>query len=173
MKLKTSSSYGSLRHELPASHMVYPEEFIHRVKYIFWRLYTPFHPFLRDTCIRLGLVSLKLKEDRWGKRQKFLLGHIAPHESIENVVRHLTTKGYGNHFVAWEDDGEVVSLRYTENFATQYHLRIFEDGEVRGHFEHTPECHPIKHYYSRDCFEPKREHFLGILGDKIIPHESL
>lgn len=149
--------------------MVFPDSTINRIKYVFWRIYTPFHPFLRDFSLKTGIVSEESKIERWGARQRFLLGSIVPEETVESVVKHLIEKGYRNHFVAWEDEGEVVSLRYTDNFSHQYHIRVFEDGEVRAHYEYTPECHPFKHYYEIGCFEPRREEFLKVLEGKIIP----
>jgi hypothetical protein len=152
--------------------MVFPDSLHDRVKYLFWRVYTPFHPLVRDFSLRVGIVSAKAKVERWGHRQRFLIGIIAPGETIESVVKHLIGKGYYNHFVAWEDQGEVVSLRFTKNFSHQYHLRLFEDGEVRGHYEYTPECYPWKHYYEIGCFEARREEFLEALGDKVVPSAS-
>lgn len=148
--------------------MVFPKRFSDRVKYYVWQVYTPFHPPLRDLAIAIGIVSLESKIEKWGARQNYLLGHIAPQETLESIVNHLINQGYGNHFIAWEDDGEVVSLRYVEDFKYQYHLRIFEDGEVRGHFEYTTECHPIRHFYEVG-FEDRREEFLKVLGDRIVP----
>ncbi|HYF13378.1 MAG TPA: hypothetical protein VD928_03725 [Candidatus Paceibacterota bacterium] len=166
-----TASHKELRNSLPHAHMVFPDELINRVKYYIWRVYTPYHPFFRDLAIKLRLVSITKKVERFGARQRYLLGTIAPNETVEGVIEHLLSKGYGNHFVAWEDDGEVVSLRYVENFKYQYHLRIFEDGEVRGHYEFTTECHPLKHFYEIG-FEDRREHFLSVLGDKITPVQT-
>ena len=83
-------------------------------------------------------------------------------------MSHCILKGYGNHFVAWREKGEVVSLRYTTDFAYQYHLRVFEDGEVRGHFEYTPECYPISHM-KMVGLEDRRHIFFEHLEDKIVP----
>jgi hypothetical protein len=171
MGFKPLSPYDAITRDLPASVMLYPDTFLERIKYLIWRVYTPFHPFFRDLAIRLHIVSIQAKAERWGSRQNYLLGHIAPHETFESVIKYLISKGFYNHFVAWEDDGEVVSLRYMENFSHQYHLRIFDDGEVRGHFEYTPECHPLKHYYA-EGFEERRDYFLNLLGDKIVPQTS-
>jgi hypothetical protein len=147
---------------LPYSAMVYPESLWDRSKYVFWRLYTPYHPFVRDMALALGIV--------WHEgRQDFLLGTIAPHLSVKEFISHLLHHGYGNHFVAWKDDGEIVSLRYVENFATQYHIRVFKDREVRAHYEYTPECYPISHMREVNM-EPRRDEFLKLLGDTIIAH---
>ncbi len=148
--------------------MIFPNTFLDQVKYVIWSVYTPVHPFFRELVTGLGIVSLKAKAERWGSRQDYLVGTIAPSESVESVVKHLVNYGYRNHFVAWKDEGEVVSLRYVENFKYQYHVRVFEDGEVRAHYEYTPEAHIIRHNKAIG-FEHRREEFLRILGDKIIP----
>ena len=123
---------------LPTSRMAYPYEFKNRIKYRFWRLYTPYHPFVRDALLSLGIFKHE-------GRQGFLVGRLAYNESIKSFTDYLVKLGYGNHFVAWKDQGEVVSLRYVIGFEYQYHIRVFADGEVRGHYEYTPECYPIKH----------------------------
>ena len=149
--------------ELPYSGMVYPDSLSGKIKYAFWRVYTPYHPFFRDLAVALGLV-------RYYGRQDWLIGTIAPNLSIQEFVSYLLERGYGNHFVALKDDGELVSLRHTDSFAYQYHLRVFEDREVRAHYECTPECHPIIHMRD-DQMEPRREYFLSVLKDTVIVAE--
>jgi len=146
--------------DIPSSAMVYPQLPWERVKYVFWRFYTPYHPFFRDMALRLGVVHHH-------GRQDYLLGTIAPHLSIREFVSQLLEKGYGNHFVAWKDDGEVVSLRYTDGFEYQYHLRVFSDREVRAHYEYTPECYPISHMRAINL-EPRRDYFFSVLGDMVV-----
>src|SRR3990167_1667239 len=89
---------------LPRSEMIYPDEFALRIKYYLWRLYSPYHPTVRDSVIAMSLIKNR-------GRQPFLLGTIAPHLSIEQFVSFLTENGYAYHHVAWEDDGEVVGPR--------------------------------------------------------------
>ena len=144
--------------------MVYPDAITHRIKYYFWYYYTPYHPTVRDSVIALSIVKNR-------GRQPFLLGTVAPHLSIEEFVAFLVENGYAYHRVAWEDDGEVVSLRRVKDFEFQYHLRIFEDREVRGHYEYTPECYPLWHLWDVGR-EDRREEFLALLGERIIPHTS-
>ena len=145
---------------LPASRMVRPARARHLPKYAFWRLYTPLHPLVRDSVVATGLV-------RPGGRKDFLLGYVAPGQTIKEFVSYLVDKGYGNHFVAWHDEGQVVSLRYVEDFVYQYHVRVFEDGEVRGHYEYTPECHPVLHL-KEIGLQDRREFFYRHLGDRIV-----
>ena len=96
-----------------------------------------------------------------------MLGTLHPRETVQSVTEFLVSQGFGNHFVALKDEGELVGLRYTPDFEYQYHLRIFNDGEVRGHFEYTTECHPFIH--NREIGEERREDFLALLEGRIIP----
>ena len=137
---------------------------MHRIKYYLWRFYSPYHPTVRDSVIALNVIK------NYG-RQPHLLGKVAPHLSVEDFISFLVEKGYAYHRVAWEDEGEVVSLRYVENFVYQYHVRVFEDREVRGHYEYTPECYPLLHLWDIGR-EHKRDEFLKLFGDRIIPHTS-
>jgi hypothetical protein len=141
--------------------MVYPTSLFNRIKYWFWHFFTPYHPTLRDLLLKLRIL-------RHEGRQDYLIGTVAPHTSIETIVAYLIEEGYQNHFVAWRDDGEVMSLRYVDSFEYQYHIRVFEDGEVRAHYEYTTEHRPLLHLRGIGM-EDRREHFLALLGDRIIP----
>ncbi len=150
--------------KLPRSKMVFPKELTHRLKYLIWSLYSPIHPTIRD-----GAGALRIMKNRG--RQPFCLGTIAPHLSIEEFVAHLTEHGYAYHRVAWEDDGEIVSLRLVKDFMYQYHVRIFEDRMVHGHYEYTPECYPLLHLWDVDR-EDRRGEFMALVGDRLIAHTS-
>ncbi len=146
--------------EIPASEMVFPTTLLEQSKYLFWRFFTPVHPYFRDILLNLGVV-------RHSGRQDFLIGYVAPGQTIKEFVDHLVGHGFGNHFIALIDQGEVAGLRYVSDFRYQYHIRVFEDGEVRAHFEYTPECYPILHMKKveqRDC----RNEILKIIGDRIV-----
>lgn len=152
--------------DLPRSKMRYPTRLRDRAKYVFWRTYTPFHPLLRGTARVFGLDTESFVETEEG-RQNFPLGHIAPGVSLKEFVEHLVDNGFANHFVAWKDDGELVSLRRVENFTHQYHIRIFTDGEVRGHYEFTPECYPFLHLKARGQ-ERRTEEFRALFGNRVV-----
>jgi hypothetical protein len=140
--------------------MDYPTTIGERFKYLFWRIYTPFHPAVRDISLALGIVS-------HSGRQNFLIGTIAPGFTFQDIVDHLIAHGYGNHFIAWKDEGEIISMRRVVGFKYQYHLRIFEDGEIRGHYEYTPECHPILHFKAVGSTDTRSE-FSRLLQGKIV-----
>ena len=146
--------------------MALPKDLHHWPRFFFWRLATPIHPLVRNVTARLGLINFDQFLDKKG-RQKYFIGTVHPDHSIETLVQYLLGIGYGHNEVAWEDNGEVASLRLTDGFRFQYHIRIFDDGEVRGHYEYTPEAHPLKHYYEVDM-EERRDYFLALLEGKIV-----
>ncbi len=147
---------------LPHTQVKYPESFSHKLRRKFWHVYTPYHETLRDTLVSIGIVRQKVK------RQAFLLGKLPSNSVFEEFVKFLIDQGYGRHLVAWRDEGEILGLRYTEDFTYQYHLRIFNDGEIRGHYEYTPESHPVAHLIET-VFEDRRQEFMKLLGDRIVP----
>jgi hypothetical protein len=162
LRKKLPAEYAWIQ-DLPYSGMVYPDSLFSKLKYAFWRVYAPYHPFVRDLALKLGIVHHR-------GRQEWLIGTVAPHLSIREFVSNLLQQGFGNHFIAWKDDGELISLRHTDSFAYQYHLRVFEDREVRAHYEYTPEYHPVLHLKEYHI-EPRREYFLNILKDTVVVAE--
>ena len=155
----TSADLRTWIKALPASNLTYPKSFTGRIKYHFWRAYTPYHFIVRDVSLSLGII-------KHTGRQNFYFGTIVPHLTTKEFITQLIDQGFGNHFFAWKDDGEIVSLRYVEDFEYQYHLRVFSDREVRGHYECTPECHPIIHMRD-DHMEERRDMFMRFLEGKI------
>ena len=104
-------------------------------------------------------------------RQKYHLGYIAPGKTLQDLEKHLYEKwGFGNHFVAWEDEGQVLSWRKLVDFSHQYHIRIFSDGEIRGHYEYTPEAKPIDHFKEVGEKENFAE-FKKFLGEFVVPQK--
>lgn len=135
-------------------------------KRLFWLIATPVFPvfqwFLQRPFILLGLVTHD------GGRQDFYLGKVRPDKTIKELIAYLANEhGFGNHFIALHDEGQLVSLRRLHNFKYQYHIRIFKDGEVRGHYELTPESHPFKHLKGED-FHHRPEEFSVWLKDWVV-----
>jgi len=153
---------------IPHSRLARPDSLIGWFKYVTWKALRPVHPYFRDFLDALGFIEPRYARFRPDGRQHYLIGHLAPHESVRSVTEFLVNHGFGNSFAALRDEGEVVSLRYTPNFRYQYHVRIFGDGEVRAHYEYTVECHPFLHD-KEVGFEDRREEFLALFGDRIIP----
>lgn len=155
---------------LPHSKMGYPTAFFDKIKYWFWVFYSRFYPMIRGISYRLGIGSFFIRHFEPGHtgRQDFLIGTLHPSHTAHELALFLVERGFGNHFVAWKDAGELVSLRKTVGFEHQYHLRIFKDGEVRCHFEYTPEYRPFLHMV-RVGFENRNAEFRDLLQGWIVP----
>jgi hypothetical protein len=153
-------SVKAIPQSVPDSILPYPEGSWNRVKYVFWKAVYPIHNDLRNFL----LITRILKHEG---RQDYAFGVIAPGRNMQDFLKHLEKHQFGNHFIAWDDDDQVMSLRRLDGFERQYHVRIFSDGEVRGHYEFTPECYPILHYKAHGQ-EERREEFSGFFGDWVV-----
>ncbi len=132
---------------------------IEKAKQKIWHFIYKFFPTAQKGLLRLHLIWHQ------GGRQKYHIGYLKPDRTLEELKTHLHEKwGFGNHFVAWSDKGQVLSWRKLHDFNHQYHLRVFSDGEIRGHYEYTPEGHPLAHFDEKgESFH--RGEFLKFLGD--------
>lgn len=130
-------------------------------KFIWYELY-PVFPWFQQHLLKWHLI--------WHEkgRQPYHIGWLAPGKKLEDLEQYLHTRwGFGNHFIAWHDDGQVLSWRKLTSFDYQYHLRVFKDGEIRGHFEYTPESKPLGHF-EEVGEEPKIEDFHKFLEGYIV-----
>ncbi len=149
---------------IPISRLPPPENVWQRFQYTFWHLYAYVHSPARDFLLRIKLIKHK-------GRQDYLFGKIADGKTFSEFLAHLGGYGFGNHFIAWEDDDEAISLRRLDGAHFQYHLRIFKDGEVRGHYEYAPETHFIRHLKKR-IWEKRQFNFADFLDGWIVPAEK-
>ncbi len=120
----------------------------------------PLFPVLQSVVFALGL-------DRNPKeREAFLLGRLKDGVSLAQAREHLLRHGFFDNPVAYTDPGQVLSLRRLsdEHPDHQYHIRIFNDGEVRGHYEFTPEDKPWKHLHNVGL-EAQREKYIPWVQD--------
>ena len=125
---------------------------------VFWKIiYVVWPPFLRL------IEFLKIHN----ARQKFLLGHLAPNLSKENLTKILLENDFRFDIIALIDPGQILGMRKLESPLWQYHIRLFNDGEIRGHYEYTPEAKPIKHSFETGI-ENRAEYFKKILGDSLV-----
>lgn len=138
------------------------------IKNSIWKAYAmvqfstrPFHPILR-------LLLFKARIVRHGKRQPYLLGFLNENRSAKDLKNYLLSEGFETMFAYWVDEGEVFGLRYRANFEFQYHIRLYNNGEVRCHYEITPEEAPLDHLTDRYT-ERRRDDFMNWLQDWIIP----
>jgi hypothetical protein len=132
--------------------------FVDRIKQKIWGFVYKFFPSIQKNLLRWHIIFHR-------GRQKYHIGWFPPGKTLEELKKHLNEKwGFGNHFIAWVDENQVFGWRKLVSFKEQYHVRVFEDGEIRGHFEFTPEAHPIKHFREIGEKETKQD-FFNFLGD--------
>lgn len=116
--------------------------------------------WLRDSLLWLGLASHH-------GRQNFYLGKLKSNRIRTDLAAHLRQLGFQRDYYAWIDEGEVLSLRKLDQDKYQYHLRLHNDGEVRGHYEYAPDRRPLKHLLAvhqrarEGEFEQMLDGFLG------------
>lgn len=101
-------------------------------------------------------------------RQPYHIGWLAEDKTLEDLRFYLHSEwGFGNHFVSFTDKGQIINWRKLEPDGRQYHVRVYNDGEIRGHLEFTPEQHPMDHLSAKGEEEAKIA-FLRFFGDFIV-----
>jgi len=126
-----------------------------------WKFGYFIYPYARRFVLRSGLI-------KHTRRQPFRIGWIGG--KIDDVKKHLKKEGYEDDPLAWVDPGEFISMRIRINRKSQpdkegkfqYHIRVFNDGEVKAHYEYAPEGNPLYHYYEH-IFRPRRNYFRKLL----------
>lgn len=124
-------------------------------------MYRVWPPCIR-TAERLGFHNF---------RQKYFLGHLNANYNKDNFIAFLAAQGFERAKIAWRDPGEVLSMRKIHRDIFQYHIRLFIDGEIRAHYEYSPESHPLDHFFEVR-FDPETEFFKRLLGDYLIVSEK-
>lgn len=143
-----------------------PIKLLERVKAFLWKLFEPLFPTVRDTWVFLGFI----KHD---ERQNFPLGWLRGGASVRDLRQQLTKAGFSHDYLGWVDPDEVLNMRQAVDTIYQYHVRLYKDGEVRGHYELTPESHPFKHLHEKGMVDGASylEPLLGPLLDP-APRQS-
>lgn len=98
------------------------------------------------------------------KRQEFLLGMLGLKCTPQDFQKFLVEKGFFKAILAWQDPGEVLSLRKIDNKKFQYHIRLFNDREIRGHYEFSSERNPFKHIFNIG-FQDRRDYIKSLVDD--------
>ncbi len=99
-------------------------------------------------------------------REKYPIGFIDK-KKIEQVKDYLLKRGFEINIFAWTDLGQVYSLAKPDRKIYHYHLRIFNDGEVRGHYEYNGMERPIKHVLEL-FLAPRSNYFKKLLKKYLI-----
>lgn len=140
------------------------------VAQILFRVFVrPAFPLGQWLAIRFGAVKGPPVVEGSYKRQRFLVGILRPGVTVAAVRATLLQRGFFMNRVAYIDPGQVLSMRRLDDKYSdrQYHVRVFEDGEVRGHYEFTPEDHPIAHL-KETLFEARADMFREWLAGLIV-----
>jgi hypothetical protein len=122
----------------------------------FWSLVYSFMPKVTALVQLIGFHRF---------RQNYKVGFLRKDKTPDDFAKLLHKHGYSKAFMAWKDLGEVLSVRKIVHKKFQYHIRLFKDGEICGHYEYTPEANPIGHLYEVVFTNPKEyfEHLLHSL----------
>ncbi len=132
---------------------------IYRGSEVFWHairwLYRPW--LRRFYCWFIGLFSPR-------RRQEFLVGRLPNGVTHDKFQKFLAGRGFETISISWIDPGEKVNVRKRVDGEKQYHVRLFNDGEIRGHLEYAPESRPLAHLLEWG-FEPAHDYLAGLYQD--------
>jgi hypothetical protein len=121
---------------------------------LFWKIiYVIWPPVLRL------IEFLKIHNSR----QKFILGKLSSNQNKETFTKLLLDQGFEFDTIALRDPGQIIGMRKLDTPLYQYHIRLFEDGEIRGHYEYSPEKRPVAHTFEAGI-EPRKDYFEKLLA---------
>ncbi len=121
---------------------------------LFWKFAYFSYPYLRDFL----LISRILHHSG---RQPYTIGRLKKDVAGKCLEEHLLDAEYEHNILAWIDDDEIMSMRKRACKSHQYHIRLYSDGEIRGHYEIAPEYAPLHHFHC-EVFE-RKEYFRELL----------
>lgn len=126
---------------------------------LFWRLvYFVYRPGVRRIyCWLCDFISPR-------RRQEFLVGTLPQNVPHETFAEFLHRRGFEPIMLSWIDPGEKINLRKRVDGERQYHVRVFHDGEIRGHLEFAPESRPLAHLMEWG-FEPAADYLAELYND--------
>jgi hypothetical protein len=125
----------------------------------FWNVVYVIYPKFLRLLEKTGMHST---------RQDFLIGSFNAELKVSDLETHLISQEYHLGVLSWKDPGEILNLRKLDGKLYQYHIRVFDDGEVRAHYEYSSESRPLQHVLESH-FEPRHEYFQELLGEYLIP----
>ncbi len=123
----------------------------------------PVFPAVQWLVQSLGFMCEAKTVEGPHRRQPYRIGSCDPKDTGA-VVEAFRAAGFRNECIALNEIGQIASMRRIDRARPdqQYHVRVFSDGEVRGHYELTPEDHPIGHWNER-VFEERNAEFVEAL----------
>jgi len=119
-----------------------------------WKIVYFLYPPLLRILERLGFHR---------RGQDYHIGYVKKNYSISDLKDYLEEEGFGASVLSWQDEGEVMNLRKVNKRMYQWHIRVFKDREIRGHYEFSSEGSPIAHIYKK-LFIPEEKYFLNLFA---------
>ncbi|HEY9584525.1 MAG TPA: UDP-N-acetylmuramate dehydrogenase [Candidatus Paceibacterota bacterium] len=117
----------------------------------------------------MKIVTAVVQSTGWHNfRQPYLIGHLRAGRTAESLLQHLYSRGYSKAYMAWKDPGEIFSVRKIVREKFQYHVRLFRDGELKGHYEYTAEAKPLDHLNEK-IFLNTNDYFENLLHEFLEP----
>ncbi len=129
----------------------------------------PIKIFIREVCYTLFPIL------RWTYRvlgfrfqaPDFKLGKLKSTIQLKEFKAFLHRRGFERNHLAWVYDHEVLNVRKRLLNGRQYHIRVFKNGAVKGHYEYSPEHSPLKHYWC-ERIEARKNEFKNLLGGFLV-----
>ena len=129
---------------------------MNKIKKYIWKFNYAIYAHLRDFILSVGLW-------KHTGRQNFSIGFVNDDIKKDVVSSILKANGFENSICSWKDDGEILSMRKLDD-RRQYHVRLFSNGELRGHYEFSPEGAPIKHLLGIG-FQQSKQYFEDVFSE--------
>jgi hypothetical protein len=126
-----------------------------KIKKYIWKFNYAIYAHLRDFILFVGLW-------KHSARQNFPIGFVKDGVKTDTIINILKTNRFENSICSWIDDNEILSMRRLDD-KRQHHVRLFSDGELRGHYEFSPEGAPIKHLLGIG-FQQSKQYFEDIFN---------
>lgn len=124
-----------------------------------------YRPFLRRWYnLIVGRFFLK------HRRQDFLMGILPQNVTHKDFDNFLRRRGFEDVPLSWIDPGEQINVRRLADSKRQYHIRVFNDREIRGHLEYAPESRPVAHLMELG-FDPAGEYLSRLFDDFLSWYE--
>ncbi len=144
-----------------------------------WEFLNQRIPFEKNPVWKLAYAiypTIENKLNQWGvhrSRQNFLIGKMqdTSERAMADFKAYLLNNGFEEAVIAWRDPGQVFSLRRFDGRDHQFHIRVFNDGEVRIHRELSTEAHPLSHVTEANLASGA-DFFLPLIEKFIFPRHN-
>ena len=88
--------------------------------------------------------------DHEPSRQPYHIANVEPNQTVQLYLMLISLYGYEDNFLSYLDADELFGIRKLHfkgvRMWYQTHIRIYKDGEIKGHYEIAPESNAQEHY---------------------------